>query len=246
MLRWLPLSFLLGCSTVHGVRPIGTGGVSVDATVGGPFVELFGAPIPIPISTIGATVGVSDKTNVHAAIHPTGAILFGIFAGDVGVSTQLLAPKGARPRLMVDLTAIGAGGGVSQGDPRFFARPSFTASWDWGKQRNSTLYASLGGFIEPYPGPHGYGTIAVGNQFGLGKTTRLTTQVEWIAPYASSESLAPHWYAPGNMGAFSVQLGLNVLVGAPKPPKPPKAPKEPAAPAAPAEPPANPPAPEGT
>ncbi len=224
---WL---FLVGCSTVHGVRPIGAGAVSVDASLGGPFVELFGAPVPTPLSTLGATVGVSDKTNVHAAIHPSGAILFGIFAADVGVSTQLLAQKDARPRLMVDLTAIGGGGGVSEGEPRFFARPSFTASWDWGKNRYSTVYASLGGFIEPYPGPHGYGTIALGNQFGLSKNTRFTTQIEWIAPYASSESLAPQWITPGNLGAFSLQLGLNVVVGAPKP-KPPPAPAPAPAPA---------------
>ena len=214
----LILTAATACSTVHGVRPLGKGAVEVDLSVGGPVLELFGAPVPLPLTTVGATVGVSDKTNVHAAVHPTGLALFGTFAADVGASTQLLAPEGARPRLMGDLTVIGAGGDVAEGSPeggvRVFARPNVTASWDWGKNGRSTVYTSLGGFVQPYPGPNALGTIAVGNLWALGPH-HLTTQVEWIAPYASSEPAAPYYYAPGDLGAISVQIGLGVrAVGA--------------------------------
>ncbi len=202
------------CSTVHGVRPVGKGAVVVDASLGGPITELFGAPVPLPLTTVGATIGVSDKTNVHAAVHPTGVALFGVFAADVGVSTQVLPQAGARPRLMGDLTVIGAGGDLAPegaiGGVRFFARPTVTASWDWGKDARHALYASLGGFVQPYPGPRALGTVALGNQWGLGRAVHLTTQVEWIAPYASSAPLTPHYYAPGDLGAISLQLGLGV------------------------------------
>ncbi len=212
-MRLVILLLLTACSTVHGVRPVGKGAVEIDASLGGPVTELFGAPVPLPLTTVGATVGVSDRTNVHAAVHPTGLALFGVVAADVGASTQLLPDEGARPRLMGDLTVIGAGGDVAEGDPeggvRFFARPTVTASWDWGKQRRSTVYAALGAFVEPYPGPHALGTVAVGNLWALGPH-HVTTQVEWIAPYASSERLAPHYYAPGDMGAISVQVGLGL------------------------------------
>jgi hypothetical protein len=210
-----------GCSTVHGVRPLGKGAVQVEASLGGPITEVYGAPIPLPISTIGATFGVSDRTDVHAALHPTGLALFGLFAADAGVSYELLPPHGARPRLMADLTLIGAGGGVVADEPaggfRLFARPTLTGSWDWGKGDRHALYASLGGFVEPWPGVHGFGTIAVGNQWGLPKKTTLTTQVEWIAPYASTTSLTPHYYAPGDLGAISFQLGLAVRARDPHP-----------------------------
>jgi hypothetical protein len=203
-----------GCSTVHGVRPIGEGAVVIDASLGGPITELFGAPIPLPLTTVGATVGVSQKTNVHAAVHPTGVALFGVFAADVGASTQLLAQKDARPRLMGDLTVIGAGGDLgpdgAEGGVRFFARPTVTASWDWGPDTRHSLYASLGGMLQAFPSAHALGTVAVGNQWGLGEAVRLTTQLEWIAPYASSESLTPHYYSPGDLGAISFQLGLGV------------------------------------
>ncbi|MFN7142413.1 MAG: hypothetical protein ACK4YP_01455 [Myxococcota bacterium] len=206
------------CSTVHGVRPVGRGVVEVDASLGGPVTELFGAPVPLPLTTVGATVGVSDRTNVHAAVHPTALALFGLVAADVGASTQLLAQEGARPRLMGDLTVMGAGGDVAEGGSeggfRAFARPTVTASWDWGRDRRSTVYGALGAFVEPWPGPHAVGTVAVGNLWALGPH-HLTTQVEWIAPYASSAPLAPHYYAPGDMGAISVQVGLGVRAFAP-------------------------------
>lgn len=220
-MRWIIVPLLAlaaGCSTVHGVRPVGKGVVQVDASLGGPITELFGAPVPLPITTVGATVGVSDKTNVHAAFHPTGAALFGIVTIDAGVSTQLLAPKGARPRLMADLTVLGAGGDVAEdgaeGGVRFFARPTVTASWDWGKQKRSTVYTALGAFAQPWPGVYGVGTWAVGNIWALGPGVGLTTQLEWIAPYASSLPLAPYYYAPADQGAVSFQLGLSLRPGA--------------------------------
>jgi hypothetical protein len=186
----------------------------VDASLGGPVTELFGAPVPLPLTTLGATVGVTDTVDVHAAVHPSAIALFGLAAGDAGASVQLLAPTGARPRLMTDLTLVGAGGDVdpagSEGGFRLFARPTLNASWDWGRQKRSTFYAGIGGFIQPFPTVHALGTVAVGNRWGLSKRTTLTTQVEWIAPYASSEMLAPHYYAPGNLGAISFQLGLSV------------------------------------
>lgn len=205
---------LAACSTVHGVRPVGKGAVVVDASLGGPITELFGAPVPLPLTTLGATVGVSDTVDVHAALHPSAIGLFGLATADAGASVQLLAPTGARPRLMTDLTLVGAAGDVdpagAPGGFRLFARPTLTASWDWGKEKRSTVYGSLGGFLQPFPEFHALGTVAVGNRWALSKRTTLTTQLEWIAPYASSEMLAPHYYAPGDLGAVSFQLGLSV------------------------------------
>ncbi len=211
-----PLALAGACSAVHGVRPIGKGAVQLDASLGGPITELFGAPVPLPISTIGATVGLTDRLDVHGAIHPTGLALFGIFAADAGLSYEGLAPDGARPRLMGDLTLIGAGGDLAEGAPeggfRLFARPSLTASWDWGKSSQHTLYASVGGFIQPAPGPHALGTVALGNLWGIGHGSTFTTQVEWIAPYASSLTAAPLYYTPGNRGAISIQLGMGICL----------------------------------
>ena len=209
---------LSGCAASRAIAPLERGTAALTASVGGPMFAFGGTPLPTPISTVGVAYGATERTTVHASLHPTGLALFGTFAADVGASTQFLAPEGARPRLMGDLTVIGAGGDVAEGSPeggvRVFARPNVTASWDWGKNGRSTVYTSLGGFVQPYPGPNALGTIAVGNLWALGPH-HLTTQVEWLAPYASSEPAAPYYYAPGDLGAISVQIGLGVrAVGA--------------------------------
>lgn len=218
-MRFLPLlvPLLAACSTVHGVRPLGKGGVAIEASLGGPFVEVFDAPIPLPLSTVGAAVGVTDGTDVHAAWHPSALALFGLGAVDAGVSQQLLAQKGARPRLMGDLTVVGAFGdavdGAPEGGVRVWAQPTATAAWDWGKHGRQTAYGSLLAFLQPAPTFAWHPAVAVGNQWALGSHVRVGTELKWIAPLSDAEVVAPHWYAPGDLGAVSAQVGLGLVFG---------------------------------
>lgn len=215
-MRFLVALLLAGCSTTHGVKPIGRGAVEVEGSFGGPITKVFGAPIPLPLSTVGATVGVTDTTNVHAAWHPSAAFVFGLGAGDVGASQQFLAPQGARPRLMGDLTLLLAGGDTAEGAPeggfRFFAQPTVIASWDWGKARHQTFYTGITAFIEPTPGPHALGAWVLGNRFEAGRF-HFTTELKWIDPWASTTTLVPQYYSPGDQGAISFQLGLGHRFG---------------------------------
>ena len=211
------LVFALACSTIHGVKPVGKGNVEVGVSLGGPIVEVYGAPIPLPLSTIGATVGVTDTVNIHAAFHPTAAALMGIGELDLGGSWQFLAPRGAVPRLMGDLTLVGAYGDQSEGSPeggfRLFVQPSVMASWDWGKKKQHTFYTGPTVFIEPAPTFHALGAWAVGERWGLGARAHLDTELKWIAPYASSYNLVTHYYSPAAMGAISFQLGFGYVFG---------------------------------
>lgn len=206
-----------GCSTTHGIRPIGKGSVGVEASLGGPITELFGAPIPLPLTTLGATVGVTDTTDVHAAFHPTAAAMFGIAAGEVGASQQLLAPKGARPRLMVDLTLLGAGGDLEpdtlpEGGFRFFFQPTFLAGWDYGKAGEHTVYTGITGFFEPAESFHALGGVVLGNRFGVGRS-HVDVELKWIDPWASTQDIVPDFVAPGQQGAITFQIGYGFRFG---------------------------------
>lgn len=97
---------LTACSTIHGVKPVGEGVVRPDLPFGGPITEVYGAPIPIPITQIGATYGLDDKTDVHAAWHSSAAAFYNLFGADVGASRELVEWAGARPRVMTDLTVL--------------------------------------------------------------------------------------------------------------------------------------------
>lgn len=218
----MPVLLLLvlgtGCTTVHGVRPVGDGALRVEGSLGGPLTEVYGAPIPLPFSGLGATWGLDDKTDLHAAWHPSAALFFNLFGADLGASREFLGPEGARPRLMGDLTLTVAGGDNEPGSPegavRVWAQPTLNASWDWGRKDRQTVYLGLTAFVEPAPEFHVLPALVVGEWWGIGRFT-ATTEFKWISPTQSSYDLTPRYYAPGNLGAISFQLGAAYTFGGP-------------------------------
>lgn len=220
----LAVGLALGCSTTHGVKPLGKGTVSLEASLGGPITEVFGAPIPLPLTTVGTTVGVTETTNVHASVHPTGALLFNVFAGDIGASQQVLTNEGARPRLMGDLTLTLAGGDRDEnegkeGGLRFFMQPSFTASWDWGRAKKQTVYTGLTAFLEPSSEFYGLGGIYLGNRFGIGHS-QVDIELKWLQPWSDNTPIVPEFFAPGNLGAVELQFAYRFVFPAKKSERP--------------------------
>jgi hypothetical protein len=213
----LLLASLGACTTVHGVRPAGKGALVVEGSLGGPLTEVYGAFIPLPISAVGATYGLDDKTDIHAAWHPSAAAFYGLFAADFGVSREFLRPAGARPRVMADLTLTVAGGDNEQNDAdggtRLWVQPTITASWDWGKQKRQTTYAGITAFTQPFPTVRMLPAVVAGQWWGLGPRLHLTTEFKWIAPTTSSLDAVPTYAAPGAQGAISFQLGLGYRFG---------------------------------
>ncbi len=210
------VALLAACSTLHGVRPLGEGGLAVEASLGGPIVELFGAPIPLPITTVGAAYGFTDQWEAHAAIHPTTAALFGVVMFEVGGTWHPLPQDGARPRISADLTLVNGAGDVDPdtgkpGGYRLFVQPTAVFAWDWGKDARHTFYAAPTMFLQPFPDVKAHGAVAVGGRWGLGPAVGLTTELKWIDPWANTEVLAPNYYL--NAGALSFQLGLDVRFG---------------------------------
>lgn len=202
---------LTGCAASRAVAPLPKGAVAGQASLGGPLL-VFGAPLPVPITTIGAGYGVTDRFGVHGAVHPTGLILFGVVGLDVGASYELVPPKGARPRLMGDLTLSAfAGDTSSEGAPfgvRVFPEAQLVASWDLGERRHHP-YVGLDLFTQPLPTPAAYLSPMLG--FEVQASRRLGLQVEgkWIAPYASNLPNFVDWVGIAHQGGISAQLGAS-------------------------------------
>lgn len=200
----------IGCSTTHGIRPIGAGNVGVELSLGGPITEVFGAPIPIPLTTAGVTFGATATTDIHAAFHPTAALMFGIGAGEVGASQQLVAPENARPRVMADLTIIGAAGDLDpdrapEGGFRVFVQPTLLAGWDYGKGGEHTAYTGVTGFVEPGEEFSGIAGLILGNRFGVGRS-HVDLELKWLDPWESAVPIVPVYYSPGSLGAVEFQV----------------------------------------
>jgi hypothetical protein len=192
---------LTGCSTTAGVRPLGKGKVRQEATV-----SLSGSG---PTGKYGAAVGVTDTTNLHAGLFFLPALTFPPTI-EVGASQQLLAPEGARPRLMVDLTLYTGVG------PFLCAVPSALVSWDYGKTHAHTVYTGLTSLVtidEPtmFRSSHGGLGLVLGNRLGLGRHN-VDLEVKWFNPREETTRSVP-WRSAGRQsfintrGTFSFVLG---------------------------------------
>lgn len=210
---------LQGCTTVHGVKPVGDGNIALEGSFGGPITEIYGLPIPLPFSSIGVDYGLDDRTDLHGAFHTTSLLAVGVLQAEFGVSRVFLTNSGARPRLMGDLTLIGAGGPVVEREPEggfvLYLQPVFNAAWDWGKNDRQTTYTGLTLFFQPFPEVHAIGAWQVGQRWGIGPRFHLDTEFKWIAPYMDTYKLVTNYYAPGHQGAISFQLGLGYTFGRP-------------------------------
>ena len=211
------LSALTGCTTVHGVKPVGDGNVALEGSFGGPITEIYGLPIPLPFSSIGVDYGLDDRTDLHGAFHPTALLAVGVVQLEVGASRALLDQAGGRPRLMADLTLIGAGGPVVEREPEggfaLYMQPTLNAAWDWGRRGRQTAYTGVTVFTQVAPTLQALGAWQVGQRWGIGPRLHLDTELKWIAPYADSAMLVTNYYAPWQQGAISFQLGFGYTFG---------------------------------
>lgn len=212
---FLVLSLLSGCAATRALAPLDKGQVALNASLGGPFVEVNGGPLPLPITSLGASYGLDGKTNLHGALYPTQLALFGVFGLDLGASRELVTPHKGRPRLMADLTLYTFGGNRAQGEPRggirFFPDISLVASWPLGK--HFVPYVGTDQFFQFFPTPHWAPSLLVGAELRAGKRLGIQLEGKWIEPWGDTDPLVPHWYGAGTYGAFSAQLGFNVYFG---------------------------------
>ena len=212
------LLLILACTLTHGARPLGEGVVAVDVSAGGPITELFGGNIPLPLSGVGVGYGVSDRLDVHANVNTTAAALFGLAAGQVGTTWVALPQAERRPRVALDGTVVMAGGDIAEegaeGGFRALLQPTVLAAWDMGKSDQHTVYAGVGGLVEPYPTPGGYGWMTAGGRLALGNPRwGLTTEAKWLAPFASNVPMSPVYTGVAGAGALSVQIGVDARFG---------------------------------
>lgn len=206
----------LACAPTRALAPLEAHQVAVTAAIGGPMVEFAGAPLPLPISSLGVVYGIDGRTNLHATVYPTNLALFGLFGADVGASREVLAPDGPRPRVMADLTLYVFAGDIAAGDPAggvgVFPDVSAIASWPLALGR-TVPYVGLDNFVEVAPGLRYVPSLVVGDELRVGRRVGLQLEGKLIAPWVDTNRWVPHWYGISRHGAFSVQLGVNVYFG---------------------------------
>ncbi len=214
-MRLLLLASLVcgACATTHLARPVGRGNLRVSATVGGPLVE-FGAPVPVPVSTLGAAYGLSDAVDLSGELHPTAAA-FGIAGLSGGAAWHPIAGHRAALSLGASLGGyFNADDGVLVGD-LWVASGGRVASWLWlggGLHNGLRLFTTASGEQEPWAP-----TLAALAAFTVSRRVTLDLELRWYGLASCGQCLTPGYYAPGGVGALGVVLGVHYeLPGAPR------------------------------
>lgn len=189
-----------GCGVATRVRPTPKGSLAIEAAAGGPLVNA-GAPIPLPLSSVGAAYGLTERLDVSAHLQLTPLAAFGVWGADVGASYLALEQASARPAVTVGLRGYGFTDFKSGLWP--YADATATASWKLGDRWTpfvtlTGMYAAVDRRVLWSPG--------AGVQVRLGRF-ELTGELRWYDPtYRPGGTVVP-WIAPGGAGALGLVLG---------------------------------------
>jgi hypothetical protein len=200
-----------GCTQSHIVRPLGKGNGVVNASLGGPFVHVFGLDIPAPIFTAGGGYGVRDDLDVYANLDVT-ALAFGLLHVEPGVVLHpVIRESGAIPTV-----SVGASLHLITDFRDARAVPNLMGALAWRYQRHMLYVGGDLGFgfgVGEQRAFRFLGGPFVGGEVRAGKRVGLALELKWLAPQSNVAFAAPEWVSPGSQGYFSLLIGINVYIG---------------------------------
>lgn len=202
------------CGTTHLARPLDARQVRVGASLGGPLVA-FGAPVPVPLTTVGVAYGVSDQVALQAEVQPT-ALAFGDVGASLGAAWHPLARH--RDALTVGLQAtlvVGHGGYTLLADPWVAGGARVSGGvWLGGGLRNPLRASSSGTVINEQsvwaPTLFALAAFRPGGRRGV---FEIEVEARWYAINACGQCLAPDYFPIASQGALGLLLGATWTLG---------------------------------
>jgi hypothetical protein len=199
------------CGLPSHVRPVPKGVVALEAAVGGPAALLGGVPVPLPLSTVGASYGVAESVDVHAHAHLTPLVL-GTGGLDLGATWLALPEDGWRPALSLTGRAYGFSD-LSSG-ALFYGELSASASYLLRERyltyvSTTALYDALAEDV--------MWAVGVGGQVPFDRFA-LQLEANWYWPSYDSAAAPVSWASPGGRGTFGLVLGASYRFGGAKSP----------------------------
>jgi hypothetical protein len=202
--------FVPACATSHFARPLGRGNVVGQASLGGPLVEVSGAPIAAPILDLGAGYGASDRWDVFARADVTAAV-YGTLHVEPGAAFHPIVREAG---LVPTVTLAGSAHLLTDfHDARVGPQLSAIAAWRLGARHRHLLYVGadagtlVPGRVRVLAGPLAGAEVRVGGRAGL------VLEAKWLSAWYDVAPLAPTWISPGDHGYLSILLGCNLYWG---------------------------------
>lgn len=197
--------FAVACGHAAKLRPTAPGTVAVEAALGGPLAKVEGMTLPMPLTTLGASVGLSERFDVAAHAHLT-SLAFGVAGLDVGSTFLAHDGAGAVPTVALNGKLYGFLE-VRRGTPAAYLELGGTASWKLGVV---SPYVHLAGLAQ-LDGPV-LPAVGAGLQVELGRFA-LQGEVRWFNPSHETEFVVVEWLHLGGRGAWGPVLSLSYQFG---------------------------------
>jgi hypothetical protein len=216
------LGLTAACSTTHVVRPLGAGNASINASLGGPLVQVGSIVTPVPILSLGGAYGVRDDVEVLAHADVTAAI-YGDLHLESGIAYHPIVRQSGAVPILTLAGSVHVLTDVS--DTRVIPQVTLAAAWHVAGKHlvyvgadNALAVGCRGSGCDgsdpqapSSPTRYVFGPL-VGGELRVGHVG-LVLEMKWLAPYYNEAPTAPAWIAPGSLGYFSVLLGANYYLG---------------------------------
>lgn len=196
---------LVGCGHMAKLRPTPRGQVAAELTLGGPFAKVSSLVIPLPLTTVGASVGVADHLDLSAHFHPTAAV-FKIAGLDVGAAWQPLLQKGAIPAVTLAGRLYGFTNFVSGFQP--YLELGATGSYKLAERFSP--YLNVTTLIQTNAVP--LLAVGAGVEVEFGRFA-LQAEFRWFSPNRNTYFNAVEWQSIGGLGAVGALLGVRYTFG---------------------------------
>ena len=206
------LSFT-ACNTTRFVKPLDKKEVAVGFDLGGPIVDLFGAKIPLPFTSVSVGYGIDSTFTAFTGLHTTAAA-FGTIQLDLGGTKEILAPKkGWIPGFSVS-PVVNVMADVFQGNFRVYPQVDVNLYWQYWKNKEHYFYVNCANWFDLYPKAYkGLPETMWNPVVGLGHTfenkkMRYTIEAKYMGFGEPSGGTPLIYNGIGGEGSFGLYFSL--------------------------------------
>lgn len=210
------------CAPTRFVEPLEKDQLAVGVSLGGPFIDYAGVPIPVPLTQLEVGYGLREDLTLHGGLHTT-ALLFGNAQIDVGVT--YLTPK-FKAKWMPHISVAPSVNFIYDFNDRkakLWPILDVNAYYNYGERKNY-FYFGINNYFD-FAGVETQGrnqyilfSPQIGHVFkGKERSWELFTEIKFIAPYLNSTaSFVPYKGIAGENGATGFYFGFRKILNSKK------------------------------